>query len=213
MNIISRFKSKSAADSGDNGNASDPPRPVGDRLLDRLTTSTYLLPIAIIGGAIWYLGYSPLYLGAQAAGVVVWAYWGRRMTIADGKLALVVNVETGEIAPYVIGRSRWARATKTGRPYLSFRTPAGLSVEVVQDYAPDSNTVTYPPAGAFSDIYIASIPDRYGELIDELTKLTKENMTDKTEINLKSVEMARAHNARLSKMIDDLLVPKEASHE
>lgn len=208
MSIISHFKGKISQ--GDNGNASDPPRPVGDRLLDRLTTSTYLLPIAIIGGAIWYLGYSPLYLGALAAGVVVWAYWGRRMTMADGKLALVVNVETGEIAPYVIGRTRWARATKTGRPYLSFRTPAGLSVEVIQEYDPAANAVTYPPAGVFSDVYIASIPDRYGELIDQLTKLTKENMTDKTEIDLKSVEMARAHNARLSKMIDDLLVPKEA---
>lgn len=207
MSFISRFKGANDDDDG------IPPRQVGDRLLDRLTTSTYLLPIVIIGGAIWYLGYNPLYIGALAAGVVVWAYWGRRMTMSDGKLALVVNVETGEIAPYVIGRSRWARADKIGRPYLSFRTPAGLSVEIVQDYDPDSNTITYPPASSYSDVYIASIPERYGELIDELTRLTKENMTDKTEIELKSVEMARAHNARLSKMIDDLLVPKEASHE
>lgn len=117
MSFISRFKGTNDDNDG------VPPRQVGDRLLDRLTTSTYLLPIVIIGGAIWYLGYNPLYIGALAAGVVVWAYWGRRMTMSDGKLALVVNVETGEIAPYVIGRSRWARAEKIGRPYLSFRTP------------------------------------------------------------------------------------------
>lgn len=207
------WHSKETADNDGDAPAPPPQRPVGDRILDKIITSTYILPIAIIGGAIWYLGYSPLYLGALAAGVVVWAYWGRRMTMADGKLALVVNVETGEIAPYVIGRSRWSRATKEGRPYLSFRTPAGLSVEVVQDYDPATNTVKYPPAGTYSDIYIASIPDRYGELIDELTTLTKENMTNKTEIDLMSVEMARAHNARLSRMVDDLLVPKETSHE
>lgn len=93
-------------DSDGDASAPTPQRPVGDRILDRIITSTYLLPILLIAGAIWYLGFNTLYLLALVVGVVVWAYWGRKMTMSDGKLALVVDVESGEIAPYVIGRSR-----------------------------------------------------------------------------------------------------------
>ena len=149
MTIISRFKSTISAIDPPAAKPDEPPRPVADRLIDRLITSTYLLPIGLIGGAIWYLGYNPLYIGALAAGCIVWAYWGRKMTISDGKLALVINVEKGEISPYIIGRSRWAAAKKEGRSYLNFRTPAGISVEVIKDYDPDTNTVVYPPAGEY----------------------------------------------------------------
>lgn len=203
------WHSKETADNDGDAPAPPPQRPVGDRILDKIITSTYILPILIIGGAIWYLGFTTLYLLALAIGVVVWAYWGRKMTMADGKLALVVDVETGEIAPYVIGRSRWSRATKEGRPYLSFRTPAGLSVEVIKAYDPDANLVIYPPAGEYSDIHIASIPDRYGDLIDQLVKLNVESMSTKTEIDLLALKKAREHNAILSGKIDDLMIPKK----
>lgn len=208
MTIISRFKSTISAIDPPAATPAEPPRPALDRLLDRLITSTYLLPIGIIGGAIWYLGYNPLYIAALGAGVIVWAYWGRKMTTSDGKLALVINVEKGEISPYIIGRSRWAAAKKEGRPYLNFRTPAGISVEVIQDYDPENNVVVYPPAGNYSDLYIASIPDRYGSLIDELVRLNAAVMTSESEIDLRSIKKARDHNAKLSQMVDDLLVPK-----
>jgi len=196
-------------DSDGDASAPTPQRPVGDRILDRIITSTYLLPILLIAGAIWYLGFNTLYLLALVVGVVVWAYWGRKMTMSDGKLALVVDVESGEIAPYVIGRSRWSRAFKEGRPFLSFRTPGGLSVEVIKEYDPDLNRVTYPPAGEYSDIYIASIPDRYGDLIDELVMMSAETMSTKTEIDLLALKKVRQHNAVLSAKIDDLMVPKK----
>ena len=71
----------------------------------------------------------------------------------------------------------------------------------------------YPETGTFSDVYIASIPSRYGELIDELVKLSKENMHSKTEIELEALKKTRAHNAILSEMMNDLLVPKKGGNK
>lgn len=206
------WPSKETAD-GDAPAPPPPQRPVGDRILDRIITSTYLLPILLIGGAIWYLGFTTLYLLALGIGVVVWAYWGRKMTMADGKLALVVDVESGEIAPFVIGRSRWSRATKEGRPFLSFRTPAGLSVEVIKEYDPELNHVIYPPSGGYSDIMIASIPSRYGELIDELIQTSKSNMILSTELDVHALSMAQEHIGAFSAEINKVITPRDKPKE
>lgn len=202
--LFDRLRTKSDPDKikvGDN-------RPLTDRLIDKISIAVFL-PIIAVGAVLYFFGFKIVFIAALIVGCIVWSYWGRRIEARDGKLALIVDVEGGTVAPLIIGRSRWSKAAKQGRPYLTFRTPAGLSVEVVQSYDPNTNTVIYPPAGDYSDVFIASIPDRYGDLINELTKLKKENMADKTEIDLKSVEMARAHNVKLSSMIDDLLIPKE----
>jgi hypothetical protein len=190
-----------------------PSRPMGDRFIDKLTTSAYLIPIILIGGSILYFGLRLMFLVALVVGCIVWSYWGRKMETRDAKLALVVDIEGGTVAPLIIGRKRWATAVKVGRPYLAFRTPSGLSVEVIKEYKAELNQVIYPTTGTFSDVYIASIPSRYGELIDELVRLSKENMHSKTEVELEALKKTRAHNAILSEMMNDLLVPKKGGNK
>lgn len=190
----------------------NPPAPaprgsLGDRLLDRLTASTYLLPLILIAGVMWYFGLRRVFFLALIGGCIVWWYWGRRMSARDGKLILAVDIESAIVAPMMIGRRRWQKATKIGRPFLQFSSPSGYDIEIVKSYDGTTNTVTYPPIGEYSDLHIASIPARYGELIDELVTLSKENLTATMETELNGVRKAREHNTRLSSLIDDLMVP------
>lgn len=178
--------------------------------LEKLTEWTTLVPIVLIGAALVFFGFRWVYLAALIAGVVVFNYWGRSMAFSDPKLALVVNVEKGEVAPLFIGRKRWADAEKSGRPSLSFRTPGGLSVEILRSYDPATNTVVYPMDDKFSDIMIASIPERYGELIDELVVTSRKNMTLSTEKELRALSIAQDHIEKFAAEFNKVITPRDA---
>lgn len=182
--------------------------------LERLTEWTTLIPIVLIGAALVYFGFRWVYMGALIAGVVVFNYWGRRMAFSDPKLALVVNVERGEVAPLFIGRKRWADAVKIGRPSLSFRTPGGLSVEILRSYDPSTNTAAYPMMDdKYSDLMIAAIPQRYGELIDEYVKAKKEILVHESEHEVEAYKIAKKHISDFSQALNEIMSPPEAVQE
>ena len=184
----------------------------GYRLVDKLTTTSYLVPIGIVGFCLVWFGLRPLFLGALAGGCVVWWFWGKKINARDAKMVLAVDLETAIVAPVAIGRKRWAKAIIVGRPFLQFRTPSGLSVEIVKSYDGETNTVVYPESGEFSDLHIATIPARYGDLIDLLVELSKENMELTTEKELLGIKKARQHNKKLSQLVDDLLTPPRSEN-
>ena len=181
--------------------------------LERLTEWTILLPVLLIGGALVFFGFKWVYLGALIAGVVVFNFWGRKMAFSDPKLALVVNIEKREVAPLFIGRKRWADAAKVGRPSLAFRTPGGLSVEILSSYDPLTNSAVYPMTDQFSDLMIAAIPERYGELIDEYVKAKKEILIHTSEHEVEAYKIAKKHITDFSALLNEIMSPPEAVQE
>lgn len=182
---------------------------LGDRILDRLTSSTYFIPIALIGGAIYYFGLRPIFLVALGAGCVVWWYWGSKITARDAKLVLVVDVETARVSPLVIGRKRWEDSKIIGRPIMPFRTAQGVSVEILKDYDPAANIATYPAGGEYSDIMIASIPERYGAMIDDLIITKRANLALTSELDIHAIDLAQEHIGRFSAEVNDILKPRK----
>ena len=180
----------------------------GDNVLDKIATNAYLLPLLIIAGAMYYFGLRLVFFGALVAGCVVWWMAGRRMRATDGKLILAVDVADGEITPYIVGRRRWQRATKIGRPFLSFRSASGLSVEIVQGYDGPTNVVTYPPSADYSDIEIASIPSAYRDMIRDYVQLSKEYADMTMNKDVKAWQLTRKHNAKLSAVFAELINTK-----
>lgn len=182
-------------------------------VIESLSDWTILLPLVAIGGTLIYFGFKLVYLAALIVGVFAWNYWGRRMAFSDPKLALVVNVEEGTVAPLFIGRKRWSDATKTGRPGLAFRTPGGLSVEILKSYDVSANVAEYPDDIGFSDLMIAAVPKRYGELIDEYAKLQKELMQSRSEASVEAVKIARKHISNFSALMDEIMSPSDSVTE
>lgn len=131
------------------------------------------------------------------------------MAFSDPKLALVVNIEKGEVAPLFIGRKRWADAVKTGRPSFAFRTPGGLSVEILRSYDPASNVAVYPMGSEYSDIMIAAIPGRYGEMIDELVRTSRSNMILSTEMDVHALSIAQEHIETFAAEINRVITPRD----
>lgn len=181
--------------------------------LEKLTEWSTLLPIVLIGGALLFFGFKWVYLGALIAGVVVFNFWGRKMAFSDPKLALVVNIEKGEVAPLFIGRKRWADAVKTGRPSFAFRTPGGLSVEILRSYDPASNVAVYPMGSEYSDIMIAAIPGRYGEMIDELVRTSRSNMILSTEMDVHALSIAQEHIETFAAEINRVITPRDKKED
>ena len=177
--------------------------------LEKLTEWTILLPVLLIGGALVFFGFKWVYLGALIAGVVVFNFWGRKMAFSDPKLALVVNIEKREVAPLFIGRKRWADAAKVGRPSLAFRTPGGLSVEILRSYDHASNTVEYPITDEYSDIMVACIPERYGQMLDELVRTSRSNMILSTEMDVHALSIAQKHIEAFAAEINRVITPRD----
>ncbi|KQM09901.1 hypothetical protein AOA81_06620 [Methanomassiliicoccales archaeon RumEn M2] len=181
---------------------------------EALSSWMYLLPLAAIGGVIWYAGFRWVFAAAFIAGIVGWNYWGSKMAISDPKLVLAVDVEKSEISPLMIGRRRYASAEKKGLPYLNFRTPSGLFVEVVKSYDEDANLITFPDGDIrYNDLMIAAIPRRYGELIDEFVSLETELLKHKSEASVEAFKIARKHIADFSALMTEIMTPPESVTE
>lgn len=185
-------------------------RPYGDRLIDKLTTSSYLLPLVVIVGALILFGARGVFFVAFIGGCYVWWKAAKKMRPADCKLVLIVDITKGEITPLGVGRRRWAAATKIGRPFLSFQSSSGQSVEVVQDYCRYTNTVTYPSTEGYSDIEIAAIPLAYKQMIEDYVRINTEYADMKMNGERKAWELTRKHNKQLSQIFAELLAPTAA---
>jgi len=175
-------------------------------VLDRMTDYWYcLIPVAVIPYIFYKYGLNVYYVAALLVGIIAWAYWGNKVTARDPKLALVVDVEKGIVSPLLFGRKRWAAAEKIGHPYLLFSTPGGLSVEIIKNYDQTTNTIVYPDGGPDSDIYIAAIPQRYGELIDELVKIKKDIYRLSNETELDGLRVAGRHIGHFSDLVNSMM--------
>lgn len=168
----------------------------------------WILVILILGGIFYFFDFKPVYVVALILGSVVWYLWGTRLTFDDGKVVAVVCIETGTFAPYIIGRRRWEHCTKTNKPIMNFRTAEGRDIDVLKSYDPELNHAVYPVDGEFSDVYIASIPAKYGELIDHLVKTAKENIDLTLGMEIKALEMSRENISGFSDVLADTIYPK-----
>lgn len=177
--------------------------------MEALAEWSILLPLVLIGGALLYFGFRWVFVLALVVGILAWNFWGARMAFTDPKLVLVVDVVKGNIAPLIIGRKRWQDAEKVGRPTVSFRTPGGLSVEVVRSYDAVANKVEYPMDPKYSDIMIAAIPERYGELIDELVRTNRINMILSTEMEVHALGIAQKHIETFAGEINRVITPRD----
>lgn len=141
----------------------------------------------------------------------MWWHSIRKITNKDGKIILVISIETGEITPYIVGRDRWRQAEKVGRPFGNFSTASGNYVDVLTSYDPNANVATYPDGGEFSDMYIASIPERYKELIDNLGETKKENIELKQQGDIRAIEIARENISKFADEINNVLTPRKSN--
>ena len=183
----------------------------GLSFLERIASWVYLLPLILIIGAIYWLGFRLIYIAVLIGACFVWNFWGRRMAMRDPKLVLEVNIERQEVNPIYCGRKLWARLEKKGKPAIPMRTPGGLSVEVVRNFDPGNNVVEYPVSSEFSDLMLAAIPERYGALIDELVMLHKENYELGVEgslyITRNGLKKGKEYGGKLNAILEEMIEP------
>lgn len=175
---------------------------------DRPEILPWIVVIGVLGGLFYYFDFKPVYAISLILGILVWYLWGTRLTFDDGKIIAVVCVENGILAPYIVGRRRWEHCTKDNRPIMNFRTAEGRDIDVLKSYDPENNHAVYPVDGEFSDVYIASIPAKYGELIDHLVKTTKENIDLTQGMEIKALEMSKENISSFSKTLAETIYPK-----
>lgn len=168
----------------------------------------WIAVIAVLGLIFYFIGFKPVYLTAVILGSLVWYLWGSRLVFDDGKVISVICVETGTLAPYIVGRRRWQHCTKENRPIMNFRTAEGRDIDVLKSYDPIANHATYPVGDEYSDIYIASIPEKYGELIDHLVNTTKENIDLTLGVDIMALEMSKENIRVFSDKLAETIYPK-----
>jgi len=185
----------------------------GFSFLERVASWIYLIPLVVIVGIMAYLGIRPVFIAVMLGSCLVWNYWGKRMTMKDPKLVLVVNVEKQEVDPLFCGRKLWQKMEKKGKPGIPFRTPGGLTVEIVRSFDPYNKVIEYPRDADFSDIALAAIPVRYGALIDELVKIREDNYKLDKEGKLTatrdSIERGQEYAAQLNAIFKELINPED----
>lgn len=171
----------------------------------------YIITVIGIVAVFYFFGFRVWFVAALFAGILIWWRSMRKIVDGDGKIVLVVSIETGEITPYIIGRERWQDTEKIGRPTGNFATASGNYVDVLKSYDPKTNVAEYPAGDDFSDIYIASIPKRYEELITNLEETKKENIELKQHGDIRAIEIARENISRFADEINNVLTPRKGN--
>ncbi len=169
----------------------------------------YIITVIGIVAVFYFFGFRVWFVAALFAGILIWWRSMRKIVDGDGKIVLVVSIETGEITPYIIGRERWQDTEKIGRPTGNFATASGNYVDVLKSYDPKTNVAEYPAGDEFSDLYIASIPKRYEELIKNLEETKKENIELKQHGDIRSLEIAKEHIGYFTREINKVITPRK----
>lgn len=178
---------------------------------NRIDLFPLFIAILAIASVFYFFGLRLWFVAALFAGMLIWWRSIRKLVDGDGKIVITVSIKDGEITPYIIGRERWQDTEKVGRPTGNFTTASGNYVDVLKSYDPKRNVAEYPAGDEYSDLYIASIPKRYDELIENLEKTKRENIELKQEGDIRAIEIARENISRFADEINNVLAPKKTN--